>query len=117
MVILLVEVQVSVTKRKAEIQKERGKATARADRLKEQTQEDYRQKLNLGRTISAINQIENHLHGHARGLKTKLLHDPQAMRWVLESKWKRLGKLMPDLKAVETSGKNELTITINTSYD
>lgn len=92
-------------------------AAARRAKLKAETQEDYRNKLNLGKTIASINDIENHLHGHARGLKTRVLHDPQAMRWVLESKWKRLGKLMPDLKAIETSGDNTVTIHIEKSYD
>lgn len=91
--------------------------TARREKLKAENQADFRERLNLGRTISQINELENHLHGHARGLKTKMLHDPQAMRWVLESKWKRLGKLMPDLKAIETSGDNTVTIHIEKSYD
>ncbi len=90
---------------------------ARREKLKAETQAAYRERLNLGRTINDIQNIENHLRGHARGLKTKRLHDPQAMRWVLESKWKRLGKLMPDLKAIETSGDNTVTIHIEKSYD
>ena len=89
----------------------------RATRLKHENQEDYRQKLNLGKTISSINGIEQNLRDHANGREGKILHDAQAMRWVLESKWKRLGKLMPDLKAVETSGSNELIVRIEKSYD
>ena len=107
----------TVNKRKAEVRKAAGVKAARREVLKAQTQEDYRQRLDLGKTIGAINGIEQNLRDHANGREGKVLHDPQAMRWVLESKWKRLGKLMPDLKAVETSGSNELIVRIEKSYD
>lgn len=82
--------------------------TARRNKLKAENEASYREKLNFHRTLASLTRLEN---------KLEKIGDTQALVAVVNSKWKRLHKLMPDLKAVEHSGSNELTIKIETSYD
>lgn len=69
---------------------------ARRNKLKAETQDDFRNKLSLGKTVAAITRIENRL---------EKINDTQALVAMLNSKWKRMNKLMPDLKQVDADIK------------
>lgn len=87
--------------------------TLRADKNKEAAQDTYREKLSFAGTLNEICKIEGKLYDHGTASpddEDVILHDPAALKMVLDSKWRRMNKLLPDLKAVE----GQMTHNINT---
>lgn len=81
---------------------------ARREKLKADAAIVYREKLSFAKTLASIIRLEN---------KLEKFEDTQSLVAVLNSKWKRMNKLMPDLKAIESSGNNTLEVHITRSYD
>ena len=87
-----------------------------------QTNKSPRQLLVLHRTIEEVDALEDELCRMARPLRdpnapgVEIQAAPNsgavaALKAVLDSKWKRINKSLPDLKAVEHTGSVDSTIT------
>lgn len=84
--------------------------TKRKTALKAEAQEVMREKLSYAKTLASIVSTENALQDMMTAEEEPSNARIGAARTLLDSKWKRINKILPDLKAIEMSGEVGVTL-------
>jgi len=69
----------------------------RAKRLRSESQEEWKTKIDFSKTLTAISKAEDAVQKIAES------GELAAWRVLLDSKWKRINKLLPDVRATENT--------------
>ena len=76
----------------------------RVDSRNKQAKESMRDKISFTKTLSSINEAEEVLIGLIKQEEEPSNARIGAIRALLDSKWKKMNKQLPDLKAIEVTG-------------
>ena len=91
----------------------------RAKALIEESREAMRQRMSFGQTLSDIERAEDNLFEMIDAEIDPSSARVGAIKAILDSKWKRIDRLLPPLKAIELSGEEgkDLVIRVVTGID
>lgn len=78
--------------------------TKRAQALREESKLAMREKISFTKTLNAIGDVEDKLKEMALGDAEPSNGRVGALRTLLDSKWKRMDRILPPMKAVEITG-------------
>jgi len=87
--------------------KEKTQRSKRKDALKAEAHEVMRDKMGFASALNAISQCEKKLTEMAEADKEPSNGRIGALRTVLDSKWKRIDKILPSLQSTKIEGSGE----------
>jgi len=88
------------------------KRSKRSDHVLATKKESMREKISFGITIKTIEEIEVSLKCLAEGEADPSTARIGAYKALLDSKWRKIDKLLPSMKAVELSGSLEAQVKV-----
>ena len=89
----------------------------RRDQLKAESEEVRREAISFTQTVNRINSVEDDLqHDTHAEVENAIIKDTQKAQMLMNSLWRKMDKLLPNLKHVDGTQSGKIEVEINHRY-